>query len=79
MFHIQIPNILACIRLDFLCPLQELNNIALTTFEIPSDNDGESDDYGDANFFDEWSNTDNWSEDGEENDDRIDKANDKYS
>ncbi len=56
---------MARIEVELLCSTQESDDTALIAFEA-SDSDDEDDDYGDIDFFDKWSSTDNWSEEREQ-------------
>jgi hypothetical protein len=79
MLHNKTLYVLArVLGVEFICP-QDINQIAtaLSVFKLPSDNDDDSDDYGEVGFFDDWSSSDNWTEDREESDDDY-KESDEY-
>jgi hypothetical protein len=59
---------MVCIGVELLCSTEESNDTALIAFELPSNSDDKDDDYRDINFFDIWSNTDDWSEEQEQSD-----------
>ncbi len=73
MFHNKTLDVLARVGVDIICP-QDVEQVAtaLTVFEIPSDSDDDSEDYGEAGFFDDWSSSDDWTEDREESDNNDD-------
>jgi hypothetical protein len=61
MFHNKTLNVMARVGVDLLCP-PDLDQIAtaLTVFKIPSDSDNNSDDYGEVDFFNDWSSSNGW-------------------
>jgi hypothetical protein len=79
MFHTKTLYVLARVGVDIICP-QDINQIAtaLTVFEIPSDSDDDSEDYGEVGFFDDWSSSEDWTEDCEESDDDDYEENVEY-
>jgi hypothetical protein len=72
MFHTRTLNVMACIGVELLCSTEESNDTALIAFELPSNSDDEHDDYGDIDFFYNWSSTDDWSEEQKQNDEDSD-------
>jgi hypothetical protein len=71
MFHTRTLDVMARIEVELLCSTQESGDTALIAFEA-SDSDDEDDDYGDIDFFDKWSSTDNWSEEREQSEEDSD-------
>jgi hypothetical protein len=49
---------MARIGVELLCSTEESNETALIAFELPGNSDDKGDDYGDIDFFDKWSSTD---------------------
>jgi hypothetical protein len=79
MLHDKTLDLLAQVGVEIMCP-QDIDQIAtaLTAFETPSDSDDDSENYGEVGFFDDWSSSDDCTEDCEESDDDDYEENVEY-
>jgi hypothetical protein len=72
MFLTRAPNLMARIGVDLLCSTQESNETARIAFELPSESNDVDNYYGNIDFFDKWSSTDDWTEEQQQSEEDSD-------